>query len=189
MTEIEKKVPEPELLSDEEIKTWLQDLLLKRFAQTVELGGMCEDCCSAEDDKGDKAHVYCEMSERPLSEDDYCTQQVLVINSTIPEIIAKYQPLIASLKREIEELKTESKGYYDIQIELQKQRIDLNLEVTSLESQLKEARADERKKIGDWLEKSAERNEFKDATSTDFYWVPVYEIDIEQLKAGNSPGT
>jgi hypothetical protein len=43
------------------------------------------------------------------------------------------------------------------------------------------------KEIGEWLE-GQEIEAFQDATGTDTYYVPVYEIDIAKLKAGQMPG-
>lgn len=67
----------------------LRKLLIERFAQTVEHGAMCEECCS------NQGHVGmgegCEMSEKPLQPDDYCPQQLDAIDSVIPEIEKIYR--------------------------------------------------------------------------------------------------
>ena len=65
----------------------LRELTIKTFADTVEYGAVCSDCCSSQGE-GDK--VLCEMSERPLKPDNYCPQQIL----TIDTYLAKLAPII-----------------------------------------------------------------------------------------------
>ena len=61
----------------------LKDLLVKTFAQTVEYGAMCDECCSS---LGGSDPVNCEMSDNPLKPDDYCPQQIECINSILSQI-------------------------------------------------------------------------------------------------------
>lgn len=76
--------PTPHSLEDCKL-TDLRDLLIKTFASTVEWGAMCENCCSAlgSDEKG---RVECEMSKVPLTEDEYCPQQISCIDGVIPKL-------------------------------------------------------------------------------------------------------
>ena len=82
-----------------ELETGLRALLIKTFAQTVECGAMCSECCSSQGD-GDK--VLCEMSDKPLKPDDYCPQQIACIENILPEIIAKSQSYGESYKKALE---------------------------------------------------------------------------------------
>jgi hypothetical protein len=68
----------------ETLEVELKSLLVKTFAQTVEYGAMCSECCSSQGD-GDK--VLCEMSDKPLEPDDYCPQQITCIDNVVPKIV------------------------------------------------------------------------------------------------------
>ena len=86
---------------DAKPKDELRALLIKTFAQTVEYGAMCSECCSSQ---GDGAKVLCEMSDKPLQPDDYCPQQIACIEGVLPQIIANIFHTLPNLEKE---LKTE----------------------------------------------------------------------------------
>jgi hypothetical protein len=67
----------------------LRKLLINRFAQTVEYGAMCEECCSNQGhtEQGEE----CEMVEKPLQPDDHCPQALECIDSVIPDIEKIYR--------------------------------------------------------------------------------------------------
>ena len=79
----------------------VKNLLIKRFAQTVEYGGMCQDCCSAINAK-DSVKVGCEMVDHDLNPNDYCPQQIECINETVKELMGllEHQHLTDSLVKE-----------------------------------------------------------------------------------------
>ena len=87
------------MLQPAELGTELKAILIKTFAQTVEYGAMCSECCSSQ---GDGAKVLCEMSDKPLKPDDYCPQQIACIEGVLPEIIAKSQAYCESFKTALE---------------------------------------------------------------------------------------
>ncbi len=120
------------VLTGEEINR----LLIKRFAQTVEYGGMCQDCCSATNAK-DSKKVGCEMAENDLNPDDYCPQQIMVINEGVKEIMAliKNKSLADSLRTEaaLEPLKTRLK--------------ELEAKLNDRETDLIQAKKEERERI------------------------------------------
>lgn len=76
----------------------LRKLLIKTFAQTVEYGAMCSECCSNQGHIPEKGEG-CEMSEKPLQPDDYCPQQILCIDTVIPDIEKIYQAEINRIKQ------------------------------------------------------------------------------------------
>ncbi len=87
------------MLQPAELKAELRALLIKTFAQTVEYGAICSECCSSQ---GDGAKVLCEMADKPLKPDDYCPQQITCIESVLLEILAKCQTAIESYKQALE---------------------------------------------------------------------------------------
>lgn len=72
------------ILASVELKDELRALLIKTFAQTVEYGAICDECCSSQ---CDSAKVVCEMSDKPLEPDDYCPQQIACIDGILPLIL------------------------------------------------------------------------------------------------------
>jgi len=84
------------------LETELKALLIKTFAQTVEYGAMCSECCSSQ---GDGAKVLCEMVDKPLKPEDYCPQQIACIESVLPEILAKCQAVITTKDAQIVSLR------------------------------------------------------------------------------------
>ena len=80
---LSKFIPLPDAKREAELRT----ILIKTFAQTVEYGAMCSECCSSQ---GDGAKVLCEMSDKPLKPDDHCPQQIACIESVLPEILNRF---------------------------------------------------------------------------------------------------
>lgn len=76
----------------------LKNLLISRFAETVEYGAMCEECCSSQGNNPEKGEM-CELSEKPLQPDDYCPQQILCIDTVIPDIEKICQAEIDRIKQ------------------------------------------------------------------------------------------
>jgi hypothetical protein len=62
----------------------IKKLLIGTFAQTVEYGAMCDDCCSS---GGSGDTIICEMSDKPLKPDDYCPTQIACIDNLTPQIL------------------------------------------------------------------------------------------------------
>jgi len=90
------------MITEEEIK----EMAINTFAQTVECGAMCEECCSTlGNSPGGK--VLCQMSDKPLEEDDYCPQQVMVIENFAHELYTKLFTAPSDLREKtIKEIRT-----------------------------------------------------------------------------------
>ncbi len=65
---------------------WAKPNLIKTFAQTVEYGAMCTECCSNLGDNG-KGKALCEMADHPLEPEEYCPQQILAINNFVKSLL------------------------------------------------------------------------------------------------------
>ncbi len=95
----------------------------------------------------------------------------------------------------VKAIRADERKKYEAKIKELEDGIDaLNKDIASLDfnlrEQMKSQLADQvtktRREIGEWLEEQP-HEEFKDATETLTYWIPVYEIDIDSLKSGQSP--
>ncbi len=78
-----------------ELREELRNKLMGGFCQTVENGAMCEDCCSnLGADANGKAQ--CEMSECSLEPDEFCPQQIEVLDNLLPTLLALFDSYFAA---------------------------------------------------------------------------------------------